>query len=187
MYKIDEHCLCAISGLTADANYLIDDARLSAQRHLINYKQNIPIEQLVQGICESKHAYTQYGSYRPFGVSFMYGGYDKLRGFQLYCSDPSGNYSAWKAQATGMNNVNAITILKSDFEEDISLKNALKLAVKVVAKTIDTHEPKPEKFEIAYITKNEEGTIVQKELSNEELSTFLDEIKAEADAEAADN
>jgi len=55
--------------------------------------------------------------------------------------------------------VNAITILKSDYEEEISLKNALKLAVKVVSKTIDTHDPKPEKFEIAYITMEDDKLV----------------------------
>lgn len=45
----------------------------------------------------------------------MYGGYDKVRGFQLYCSDPSGNYGAWKAHATGRNSVNAISTLKTDY------------------------------------------------------------------------
>ena len=115
----------------------------------------------------------------------MYAGYDKLRNYQLYCSDPSGNYSAWKAHATGMNNVNAITILKSDFDEEITLRNALKLAVKVVAKTIDTHDPKPEKFEISYITKDENDKVVQKELSTEDLKTFLAELKEEAAKEEA--
>ena len=173
MYKIDDHIFCAISGLVADANILIDDARYSSQSYLYTYKQAIPVEQLVQTLCEAKHRQTQFGSYRPFGVSLMYGGYDKLRGYQLYCSDPSGNYFSWKAHATGMNNVNAITILKSDFEEDISLKNALKLAVKVVAKTIDTHDPKPEKFEISYITK-EDGELVQKNLTESEVQEHLD-------------
>ena len=143
MYKIDDHIFAAISGLVSDANFLIDAARHACQSYLYTYKQNIPVEQLVQNLCEEKHQYTQFGSYRPFGVSLMYAGYDKLRGYQLYCSDPSGNYFAWKAHATGMNNVNAITILKSDYDEEISLQDALKLAVKVVAKTIDTHDPKP--------------------------------------------
>ena len=41
---------------------------------------------------------------RPFGVSFLYAGWDKHYGFQLYQSDPSGNYGGWKAQAVGANN-----------------------------------------------------------------------------------
>jgi len=45
----------------------------------------------------------------------MYAGYDAVRGFQLYCSDPSGNYGSWKAHATGKGSVNAISTLKTDY------------------------------------------------------------------------
>ena len=41
---------------------------------------------------------------RPFGVSILYAGWDKHHGFQLYHSDPSGNFGGWKAQAIGSNN-----------------------------------------------------------------------------------
>lgn len=36
--------------------------------------------------------YTQYGGLRPFGVSLLYAGWDKVDQFQLYQSNPSGNY-----------------------------------------------------------------------------------------------
>jgi 20S proteasome alpha/beta subunit len=36
--------------------------------------------------------YTQYGGLRPFGVSLLYAGWDKIDKFQLYQSNPSGNY-----------------------------------------------------------------------------------------------
>ena len=36
--------------------------------------------------------YTQYGGLRPFGVSLLYAGWDKVEGYQLYQSNPSGNY-----------------------------------------------------------------------------------------------
>ena len=42
---------------------------------------------------------------RPFGVSILYMGWDKHYGFQLYQSDPSGNYSGWKATCIGNNSV----------------------------------------------------------------------------------
>jgi len=40
---------------------------------------------------------------RPFGVSILYIGWDKHHGFQLYQSDPSGNYGGWKATCIGNN------------------------------------------------------------------------------------
>jgi len=40
---------------------------------------------------------------RPFGVSILYMGWDAHYGFQLYQSDPSGNYCGWKATCIGTN------------------------------------------------------------------------------------
>ena len=40
---------------------------------------------------------------RPFGVSILYMGWDPHFGFQLYQSDPSGNYGGWKATCIGSN------------------------------------------------------------------------------------
>jgi 20S proteasome subunit alpha 3 len=62
----------------------------------------MPVEQAVKDICDYKQAYTQYGGLRPFGVAFLFAGYDKIHGYQLYQSDPSGNYSGWKATVIGI-------------------------------------------------------------------------------------
>lgn len=75
---------------------------------------------------------------RPFGVSFVYAGWDKHYGFQLYHSDPSGNYSGWKATCIGANNAGAQSMLKQEYKEDITLTEAIALAVKVLGKTMDT-------------------------------------------------
>jgi hypothetical protein len=40
---------------------------------------------------------------RPFGVSLLYMGWDVHHGFQLYQSDPSGNYGGWMATCIGSN------------------------------------------------------------------------------------
>ena len=61
------------------------------------------MEELVEYICSVKHAYTQVGGLRPFGVSFLFAGWDAVNGYQLYHSDPSGNYSGWKGHAIGSN------------------------------------------------------------------------------------
>ena len=117
IYKLDEHMLTAISGVVADANYLVDYARLHAQRHLYSYSEPIYCEELIKFVCNTCHHYTQYGSSRPYGVGFMYAGYDNVKGFQLYNSDPSGNYAAWKAHATGKGCVQAISQLKEEYVE----------------------------------------------------------------------
>lgn len=47
---------------------------------------------------------------RPFGVSLLYIGWDKHYGFQLYQSDPSGNYGGWKATCIGNNSAVSIFV-----------------------------------------------------------------------------
>lgn len=94
---------CSVAGITADANVLTNVLRQNAQRYELQYGEPIPCEQLVEWLCDIKQAYTQTGGKRPFGVSILYAGWDRHYGFQLYMSDPSGNYSGWKATAIGNN------------------------------------------------------------------------------------
>ena len=79
MHKLDDHLGVAVAGINSDANILINSARLSAQRYLMTYQEPVPMEQLVQTLCDQKQGYTQYGGLRPFGVSFLFGGGDKKR------------------------------------------------------------------------------------------------------------
>eukprot|EP00743_Colponemidia_sp_Colp-15_P000301 GILK01000351.1.p1 GENE.GILK01000351.1~~GILK01000351.1.p1 ORF type:complete len:264 (-),score=44.82 GILK01000351.1:75-749(-) len=153
MYMFDNHIACAVAGITSDANILINYARLAAQRYTFAYQEPMPVEQLIQNLCDLKQGYTQYGGLRPFGVSFLYAGWDKHFQFQLYHSDPSGNYGGWKATAIGANNQAAQSILKSDYKEDCSLNDALHLALKVLSKTMDTTTPTAEKLEFATLTR----------------------------------
>jgi 20S proteasome subunit alpha 3 len=88
---------------------------------------------------------------RPFGVSILYAGWDKHHGFQLYHSDPSGNFGGWKAQAIGSNNQAAKSILKTDYADGMSVEDALKLSVKVLGKTMDTTTPSAEKMEFTVL------------------------------------
>jgi 20S proteasome subunit alpha 3 len=137
--------VCAVAGMTADANILINYARSAAQNYLLTYNQEIPCEQLVRRLCDLKQGYTQHGGLRPFGVSFIYAGYDDQRQFQLYQSNPSGNYGGWKATSVGANNASAQSLLKQDYTDECSLREACGLAVKVLSKTMDSTNLSSEK------------------------------------------
>src|SRR5882762_2050577 len=75
---------------------------------------------------------------RPFGVSLLYAGYDPHYQFQLYHSDPSGNYSGWKATCIGANNGTAQSLLKQEYKDDISVEDAVALVLRVMSKTMDS-------------------------------------------------
>jgi 20S proteasome subunit alpha 3 len=81
-------------------------------------------------------------------VSFIYAGHDDIHGFQLYQSNPSGNYGGWKATSVGANNASAQSLLKQDYKEEMSLSEACTLAVKVLSKTMDSTTLSSEKGRI---------------------------------------
>jgi 20S proteasome subunit alpha 3 len=70
-------------------------------------------------------------------VSLLYAGHDAHHGFQLYHSDPSGNYAGWKATCVGANSGTATSLLKQDYKEDIGVQEAMDLAIKTLGKTLD--------------------------------------------------
>lgn len=158
LYIIDSHILCAVAGWTADANVLLEEARLAAQRHLFRYDEPIPVEQLTQQICDLKQNYTQFGGLRPFGVSFLIAGWDKHKKFQLYHTDPAGNYAAWKSTAIGQNSVSAQSILKTEWNENLSLEAGLELAAKILVQTTDAVSTSAEHTEFATVTLKD-GTV----------------------------
>ncbi|KAJ3187143.1 protein with putative role during mitosis [Gaertneriomyces sp. JEL0708] len=173
IYQLSDHACCAVAGITADANTLINYSRVEAQKYLLTYNELIPIEQLVQRLCDLKQGYTQYGGLRPFGVSFLYAGWDQHVGFQLYYSDPSGNYSGWKATCIGANSTNAQSILKSDYKEEMTLKEAKALAIKVLAKIMDTAKMGSDQLEFATLHKREDGKVVYQLYNPGEIEEML--------------
>ncbi len=88
---------------------------------------------------------------RPFGCSFLWAGWDKVYGYQLYQSDPSGNYGGWKATCIGANNSTAQSIFKTDYEDNMTSADAKKLLVKVLGKTAESASIVGEKLEFALL------------------------------------
>ncbi len=111
-----------------------------SQDYYFKYKTYTPVENLVRYISDQKQAKTQFGSSRPYGAGFLFAGWDRFYGYQLYSTEPSGVYSAWKAHALGQNHQNAQTFLKSNYEEGMTLDKGVKLIVKVLKKTLDKNK-----------------------------------------------
>ncbi|KAL0820471.1 hypothetical protein ABMA28_006338 [Loxostege sticticalis] len=186
IYKLNDDMVCSVAGITSDANVLTNELRLIAQRYLLQYGESIPCEQLVSWLCDVKQAYTQYGGKRPFGVSILYMGWDKHYGYQLYQSDPSGNYGGWKATCIGNNSAAAVSSLKQEYKEnETTLAEAQALAIKVLSKTLDMTKLTPEKVEMATLTRKDNKTIIRVLTSAEVEKLIAAFEKSEAEAEAA--
>ncbi|VVA27817.1 PREDICTED: proteasome [Prunus dulcis] len=161
MYKIDDHVACAVAGIMSDANILINTARVQAQRYMFAYQEPMPVEQLVQSLCDTKQGYTQFGGLRPFGVSFLFAGWDKNFGFQLYMSDPSGNYAGWKA---------------ADYKDDMTREEGVQLALKVLSKTMDSTSLTPEKLELAEVFGSPSGKVKYQVCPPASFSKLLEKV-----------
>ncbi|XP_067928175.1 proteasome subunit alpha type-4-like [Watersipora subatra] len=177
IYKLDDDMATSVAGITSDANVLINELRLIAQRYVLTYQEPMPCEQLVSTLCDVKQAYTQFGGKRPFGVSLLYMGWDKHYGYQLYQSDPSGNYSGWKATCIGNNSAAAVSMLKQEYKDDeISLEEAKKLAIRVLSKTLDMTKITAEKVEIAVLRRVDDKTKISI-LENAEVTSLIKDFE----------
>jgi 20S proteasome subunit alpha 3 len=172
LYIIDDHVVVAVAGITADANILINKLRLSAQRYMFQYQEPVPVEQLVSEMCDVKQGYTQFGGLRPFGVAFMYAGYDDHFGFQLYRSDPDGVYKGWKANAMGANKSTAESILNEQWMEDMTTQDGLDLIARVLLKAMDSAAPSSETLEVGVLTRKN-GKMDYRLLNSDEIDTLM--------------
>ncbi|KFP01227.1 Proteasome subunit alpha type-4, partial [Calypte anna] len=191
IYKLNEDMACSVAGITSDANVLTNELRLIAQRYLLQYQEPIPCEQLVTALCDIKQAYTQFGGKRPFGVSLLYIGWDKHYGFQLYQSDPSGNYGGWKATCIGNNSAAAVSMLKQDYKEgEMTLKTALAVTTKLTLLWLLPEGCNPAasswlSVEIATLTRENGKTVIRvlKQKEVEQLIKQHEEEEAKAERE----
>jgi hypothetical protein len=100
---IEDHICLTFSGLQADARSLIDKARLEAQNYKLTFDEPASVEYITKYVAQVQQYYTQGRGLRPFGISTLIIGFDAEGQPQLYQTDPSGIYSAWKANAIGRN------------------------------------------------------------------------------------
>ncbi len=149
LYEIDDHLGAAVVGLGSDARILIDQARVYSQSNRLMYDEPIDIEVMTKRIGDIKQLYTQHAGVRPFGVSIIFGGVDKM-GNKLFSTDPSGSYRGYKAVAVGIGRETVENILKTEYKEDLTLDSAVKLAVKCLVKALDARGEAP-RLKIAVI------------------------------------
>jgi len=186
IYKVSNNIYCSVAGITSDANVLIDKLREVAVDHRMQYDEDMAVEQLDIRLCNVKQFYTQIGGKRPFGVSLLYAGWDPQHAFQLYQSDPSGNYGGWKATCIGKGHQNAISLLKQDYkDEGMTLAKAKELAMKVLSKTLDV-KLAADKLEMAELKLTHDGKPEWRMLNEQERKHMIDQWEESGGNQAED-
>ena len=173
IFQVDEHIGAAIVGLSSDARVLIDQARVYAQSNRLTYDEPVDVEVVTKRICDIKQLYTQHAGVRPFGISIIFSGVDKT-GSRLFGTHPSGTYRGYKATALGAGKETVLSILKDEYREDMELEEAVKLAVKCLAKALEARQLPP-RIKIAVIPS---ATKRMEMLSDDKLNEHLKELGA---------
>jgi 20S proteasome subunit alpha 4 len=178
IHTLDEHICLAFAGLTADARVLVNRARVECQSYKLTLGDKVTPEYITRYIAGVQQKYTQSGGVRPFGISTLIIGYDPEGKPCLYQTDPSGTYSAWKANATGRNSKTVREFLEKNYEES-SGDDTVKLAVKALLEVV---EPNSKNIEVAVMRNGERLSILTDDAVDEIVKTIIAEKEA---AEAA--
>jgi len=151
IHEIDEHLITSVAGIVSDARVLVEKAQVLAQQNKITYNSPIEPELLIKEISNIKQQFSQYGGARPFGVSLMVAGINNLTP-ELFVSDVTGNYMGYFATAIGENDDLIKDKLRESYKKDINLKEATKLAVKIL-KEIQEEKFNIDRYELVIIPK----------------------------------
>jgi proteasome alpha subunit len=147
-FMIDSHIAASAAGILSDARVLVERAQLTAQQHKVTYDHPIDVLTIVKDVCDLKQITTQSGGYRPFGVSLIIGGVDDT-GARLFETDPTGIFFEYKATAIGEGEPVVDEILHKEYKEGMTVKDALKLAIKALSKALEELDAK--RLDCAYI------------------------------------
>ncbi|RWA12011.1 hypothetical protein EKO27_g3092 [Xylaria grammica] len=176
---VDTHVCLAFAGLNADARILVDKARLEAQSHRLTVEDPVTIDYITKYVAGVQQRYTQSGGVRPFGISTMVVGFDKGSTVpRLYQTEPSGIYSAWKANAIGRSSKTVREFLERNYKDGMDREATIRLAIKSLLEVVQTGA---KNIEIAIMAP---GKTIEM-LPVEDIETYVKTIEQEKQEEAA--
>ena len=176
--KIDNHVLLAFAGLSADSRILVDKARVDAQSHKLTLEDPVSVDYLTRYVAGVQQKYTQSGGVRPFGLATLIAGFDVNDDVpKLYQTETSGVYNAWKAHSIGRSAKTVREFLEKHYKEQMDTHETVKLAIKSLLQVVQNGA---RNIELNVVMPGQ----VIKPLSVDEIKEYVDEIEAEAEAEA---
>ena len=177
IHKLDDNIVLSFAGLTADARVLINRTLIECQSYRLTYEDAPSVEHVAEYVSGIQQRYTQSGGVRPFGISTLIMGFDGDEP-KLFQTEPSGNYTAWKAIAIGRNQKNVKEYLEKNYDEEAA-QDGVKLACRALLEVV---EAGGKNIEVAILKKGMELQF----LTDEEVDTVVTVLEAEkAAAEAS--
>ncbi len=140
---IDSHINCIVSGLIADSQKLLENARSEAHYHRFLYKERINVKSLTQSVAdlalnfgEGDITTKRKPIARPYGVSLLFGGIDR-KGPCLFQTDPSGTMIGYLAKGIGSAEEGIQTLLDKHYKDGMNQKEAEILALGILKQVME--------------------------------------------------
>mmetsp|Transcript_9224 Transcript_9224/g.11627 ORF Transcript_9224/g.11627 Transcript_9224/m.11627 type:complete len:252 (+) Transcript_9224:92-847(+) len=174
---VDSTTTLAFAGLTADARVLINKTRTEAQTYRLTCEDSPSVEYMSRFIARTQQKYTQRGGVRPFGIATLIAGFglndENEQVPVLYQTDPAGTYSSWRAQVIGGRNAKSLReFLEKNYNDDMGMKEATKLAVQALLEVVDSGA---KNMEICVV----KGAGEKHTMTEAEVAVVVKEIEAE--------
>ena len=130
--KITDNMAMTISGLVADAQYLVNLAKAVINYYELETGAKPGVKTIASYLANILSSYSRM---LPFIVQLLLAGYDTRP--RLYYVDLFGTVSEEKYIATGSGSPIAIGVLENNYREDLSIEEAKQLAVSAVKAAVE--------------------------------------------------
>ena len=147
--KITDWAAITISGLVADAQYLVDQARAIARYYSLSTGIKPSIKAIASYIA---NILSTYSKTIPYIVQLLIGGYDTQP--RLYYVDLFGTVSEENYMVTGSGSPIAIGILEKNYRKDLSVEEAKALVFDAIKAATERDAWSGEGVDIVVIGKN---------------------------------
>lgn len=154
VYQINEKTFVVVSGIFSDALRLLRFARVKSAQ----IKEELGVLPKTSVLCDlismEMQYYTQSIGARPFGVCFLFAGFENGE-YVLYSIDPSGTINHWKACCFGANEDSINAGLRKDIEKlDCNVDEGVYSLLKILSKAKEWSADFCEKLEILIFTES---------------------------------
>ena len=165
IFQVDDHLVLAGAGSVGDILSLVRVLRAQARL----YKAKVGKEMSTKALATLTSTVLSGRRYFPYFGWFLIGGYDE--GPKLYSIDMAGGITEDKYVSAGSGMEFAYSVLDNEYNEKITLKTGVKLAIKAINTAIKRDVFTGDGIMVVIIS--EEG---YKELSKEEVEKILKKL-----------
>lgn len=151
VYQISKNIGLTIAGSVGDAQQIVRN--ISAESKL--YEMRRKNEITVKGLATLLSNYLNSNRYYPYSVQLLLGGYDNINKYSLYSIDAIGGLiNETTIVSTGSGSTVAYGILEDQYNENISISDAITLAIKSLHNAMKRDSASGNSIDVVVISNN---------------------------------